>query len=283
MKLTATLAVLILLALAPSAAAIVGGAPDGDGHRNVGVLAFDADGVGATPPIGLCTGTVISDRAFLTARHCIEPPLVQLPPGVEWVVSLEPGSPTAPILPGGTFPDQYPACCGLTLPESKLERATRVVLHPDFEPGFVPGSGAPAVGRHDVAVVLFPPRTFARVKPVRIAPPRTLDLLRPALPWVPFTLVGYGAEIRNGLFYAPGYRKTSRTRFEGLDANWLLLANTPPNGGLCFGDSGSPQFLAGTNLQVSLLHDGSGTCSGTSYSQRLDTERRFLAPYLPTH
>ena len=281
MKLTATLAVLILLALARPAAAIVGGAPDGDGHPNVGTLAFDGDGVGPTPPIGLCTGTVISDRAFLTARHCIEPPLVQLPPRVEWVVTLEPGSPTAPILPGGTIPDQYPACCGLTVPESKLERATRVVLHPDFEPGFVPGSGAPAVGRHDVAVVLFAPRTFAGVKPVRIAPPRTLDVLRPVLPWLPFTLVGYGAEMRNGRFYSPGYRKTAHARFEGLDDNWLLLDNTVS--GLCYGDSGSPQFLAGTNVQVSLLHDGSGTCGGTSYSQRLDTERRFLAPYLPRH
>jgi hypothetical protein len=286
MKLIASLAALALLVLAPPAAAIVGGAPDGKAHPNVGLLAFDVDGTGPTPPFQLCTGTVISDRAFLTARHCIEPPLIELPPGVEWVVTLEAGSPSHPIVPGGTFPADYPACCALTVPESKLERATGVVLHPDFEPGFVPGTGAPTVGRHDVAVVLFPPRTFAGVKPVRIAPPGTLDLLRPALPWLPFTLVGYGTEIRDGLFYAPGYRKTARTAFEELDRNWLVLANVvgprSRSGALCYGDSGSPQFLAGSNVQVSLFHDAPGTCLGRSHSQRLDTraERRFLAPYL---
>jgi hypothetical protein len=274
----------LLCAGATPAAAIVGGVPDGNAHPNVGLLAFDGDGLGPAPPVALCTGTVISDRAFLTARHCIEPPLVQLPPNVEWAVTLQAGTPSAPLLPGGTFPADYPACCGLTVPEAKIARATGVVLHPDYEPGFVPGSGAPTLGRHDVAVVLFRPGTFARVKPVRVARPGTLDLLRPVLPWLPFTLVGYGAELRDGLFYAAGYRKTARTGFQSLSGNWLELDNTAGGrrGALCYGDSGGPQFLGGSDIQVSLLHDAGPSCSSTSHSQRLDTraERRFLAPYL---
>ena len=85
----------------------------------------------------------------------------------------------------------------------------------------------------------------------------------------------------------PGYRKTARAGFHDLSGDWLQLTNTvdawPRSAGLCYGDSGSPQFLGGSDLQVSLAHDVPGTCAGISHSQRLDTaaERRFLAPYLP--
>lgn len=282
MKLIAPLTALLLLVLAAPAAAIVGGDPDGDAHPNVGLLAFDVDGTGPTPPFQICTGTVISDEAFLTARHCIEPPLVPLPPGVTWAVTLEAGSPASPIVPGGTFPTGYPACCGLTVPESKIARATGVALHPDFEPGFVPGTGAPTVGRHDVAVVLFPAGTFAGVEPVRLVRSGALDHLRRAgrRRGPQFTLVGYGTEIRDGAFYAQGYRKVARSGFHALSGNWLELE--PRSGGPCYGDSGSPQFLGGSDIQVALLHDTSGVCAGTSYSQRLDTrsEREFLERFV---
>jgi hypothetical protein len=59
-------------------------------------------------------------------------------------------------------------------------------------------------------------------------------------------------------------------------------------GGLCNGDSGSPQLLAGTDLALSLLSEigpGVDVCRGVIQAQRLDTrsERRFLARYLPSH
>jgi hypothetical protein len=120
------------------------------------------------------------------------------------------------------------------------------------------------------------------VKPVKVAPPGTLDLLRPALHYLPFTLAGYGMELRDGQFYAQGYRKTARAGFHALSRNWLELENSS---GLCYGDSGGPQFLGPTNLQVSLHHDSTSECAGVAFTQRLDTraEHRFLAPYLPKH
>jgi hypothetical protein len=289
-RLLAALAGLALsFAAAAPARAIDGGVPDGDRHPNVGALAFDVDAAGPTPPFAICTGSVISDHAFLTARHCIEPPLVALPPNVQWAVTLEPGTPSAPILPGGFVPADYPGCCGFTVDESKIARATGVALHPGYVPGFVPGSGVPTAGAHDVAVVLFPAGTFAGVRPVRLVRPGALEHLGAAgrRHGPQLTLVGYGAEVRDTGFYAPGYRKTARAPVHDVSTDWLLFVNhndgRPRSGALCSGDSGSPQFLGGSTIQVSLLHDAGASCSGIGYSQRLDTpaEQRFLAPYLP--
>ncbi len=76
-KLAIPLILALLLVTATTALAIDGGIPDGNAHPNVGMLGFDVDGAGPTPPLGICTGSVISDRALLTAAHCIETPLVR--------------------------------------------------------------------------------------------------------------------------------------------------------------------------------------------------------------
>lgn len=51
---------------------LVAANPDGSGHPNVGLLAFDLDAGGPLPPFALCTGFVVSNDVFLTAAHCIE-------------------------------------------------------------------------------------------------------------------------------------------------------------------------------------------------------------------
>lgn len=243
---------LLALATANPAVAIDGGAPDGSGHPNVGLLAFDLDGDGPLPLLGLCTGSVLSDRAFLTAAHCIE----AVPASVTWAVSLDAG----PVVQGGSYPDAYPLpCCALTQ-STTTERATGVTVDQ----------------QDDLAVVRFAPGTFATVEPVELPRIGMLDHLasRGNREGPQFTLVGYGAEIKDGGFYIGGYRETARASFAGLEPDWLeLVART---GALCFGDSGSPQFLGGSNLEVSLLHDAGAlgdpeACRGGSVSQRLDT------------
>ena len=61
---TAALSLLATLVLSAPAGAVDNGVPDRDAHPNVGLLAFDVDGEGPTPPFAFCTGSVISDDAF---------------------------------------------------------------------------------------------------------------------------------------------------------------------------------------------------------------------------
>jgi len=274
---------LVALSAAP-AAAIEGGVPDGNGHPNVGMLGFDIDGAGPTPPFLICTGSVISDRAFLTAAHCIENDIISLFPSVTWGVSLVPGSPSDPVMPGGS---DYPACCAFIVPPSSIAYATDVVVDPQFDLStFTSVTG----GEHDLAILEFAPGTFAGVTPVSIVRPGVLghlgaagDRLGPQV-----TVVGYGTEVRDGVLYEAGYRKTGRASIIGETDNWLALTQTtgtlPRSAALCAADSGSPQFIGDSNVEVSVQHTGEALlCDGVIYAQRLDTpgEQAFLAPFLP--
>ena len=260
MKLAATLAASLLLALAPPALAIDEGVPDRDRHPSVGLLGFDVDGAGPTPAALLCSGSVISSRLFLTAAHCIP----AVPPGSEWVVTLEPGSPAAPVATPGILPDGFPY--PLTV---SATRGGVAIVHPGFDPERL---------EHDVAVVAFPKGSFAGVVPIELPGARLLDRVRASRS---FRLVGYGADPERGegapVFVLEGYRQTRTTSFRALTDRQLELKS-----GLCFGDSGSPQLLGNTRVAVSLFSDPGGECNGPFVSQRLDTraERRFLAGFV---
>jgi hypothetical protein len=259
-KFAAALAASLFLVLASPALGIDEGVPDRDRHPNVGLLGFDVDGAGPTPAALLCSGSVLSDRLFLTAAHCIP----AVPPGSEWVVTLQPGSPAAPIATPGIFPDDFPH--PLTV---KAVRGGVAIVHPNFDPDRI---------AHDVAVVKFPKGSFASVAPIELPKGRLLDRLRGRRS---FRLVGYGADPERGegapVYVIEGYRQTRTTSFRELTHRQLELSS-----GLCFGDSGSPQFLGDTKLAVSLFSDHGGECNGPFLSQRLDTraERRFLGRFV---
>jgi hypothetical protein len=272
----AALATSFTLLAAGPAAALAEGVPDGNGHPNVGLLTFDVDGPGETPPFALCTGFVVSESVFLTAAHCI----AALPEGVQWGVALAPGGPGDPVFTPGFFPYDFPFAVS-----APVSPALASVVHPEHGVGWRDAN--------DVAVVLFPEGTFGGVTPVDLPETGLLDRLAATggLRGESFTLVGYGTEKQqdNGppRLFAAGYRQTATAPFQALTPMHLRLQLTTAasgGGALCAGDSGSPQFLGDSNLAVSLLTNSnrSDSCGGAQAMQRLDTPavRAFLAQYV---
>ena len=232
-------------------------------HHNVGAVGFDIDGpANGLPPIGLCSGFVISDWAFVTAAHCI---MFPGPLEVSWAVTLEPGTPENPVILPGLFTGDnvfdFPML---------VETINTIAVH--VHPGFDPGSLT-----LDVAVFEFPPGTF-KVRPVRLPEPYYLDELdiQGVLNLRPLGLEGYGmlALTNEGYGVVPGYRSRGFSKVSGITDNQLLITPTDVfDTRLMNGDSGSPQFISGR--AVSLV-------STLDELQRLDLPEvlNFLASFI---
>jgi secreted trypsin-like serine protease len=54
------------------------------------------------------------------------------------------------------------------------------------------------------------------------------------------------------------------------------------NGGTCYGDSGGPHLIAGTDVVVAVTTTGDSMCRATDVDYRLDTEsaRSYLAQFV---
>ncbi len=85
-------------------------------------------------------------------------------------------------------------------------------------------------------------------------------------------------------FVYPDIRMRAENTITGLSATTVQTTAAPgTGGGTCYGDSGGPFFVAGTNIIVATTITGTNrNCGGADINLRIDTAevQDFLAPYL---
>ena len=266
-----TVVVVASLALAGVTGAIGNGVPDGNAHPNVGLLAIGEEVDGELVRFfNWCSGSYggphggqPGEEVFVTAGHCVNwLPDAGIPADQLWV----------------TFD-----------PEVTIDEETGAVTNVD---SWHQASGIgidPALG--DYGVVLLE-SVAAGLEPVEFPTAGLLDDMTAQgglRPETVFDNVGYGAvpTFTQGppqLALPPG-RMFSTSRYKGLTQEFLKLnmnSELDDNGGVCFGDSGSPKLIHGTNTAVAITTGGDSICRANNYNSRLDISaaRAFYGQYL---
>lgn len=257
--------VALLLAFATPVFAITYGTFDGNSHPNVGSMALRIPGIGVW---GVCTGTLVAEKVFLTASHCtiLVDTLLARYPGSQMLVTFDP-----------------------TISESDTFYTAQWVTNPAFIEHRYGASdtGDVGVGLLDVAP--------AGITPARLPTAGLLDQLKDnhTLNDTLFTAVGYGM-IRETNHTGPQgmLHNVDRNRvdqgFLSLTDAWVTFSMNyaTDNGGTCYGDSGGPHFIhmdgVETNIVVAVTVTGDRYCKATDKDYRLDTPnaREFLKNYL---
>lgn len=239
-----------VLAIAAPASAVQFGQPDGNAHPQVGlVLFYDAAG----HPLSRCTGTLLSPAVLLTAAHC-----------TYGTASAQVWFSPGPITAASGYPFTGGASFG------------RPYTHPLFD------NFASSPANYDLGIVVLDtpqPGPYGSLAPVgTLSKNDRLDL------------VGYG--LQDAL---PPTITAERTRNAGqakvtnlvnsqTDGFNVQISASPGTGGaVCYGDSGGPDFLAGT-LQITAVNSfvQSKFCMGAAFSYRVDTadSHAFVGSFL---
>ena len=243
------LGVLAAIVLSSPAAAITFGHPDGTDHPNVG--AFIVLGSGGQR-FAICSGTLISPTVFLTASHCTT---------------------------GLDDQDVYVSFDEVIDASATLHHGTA-----HTNPLYVPAGHQS--DPHDVAVIVLD-QPVTGITPATLPSAGALDGL--GLKDQRFDAVGYGAvrdEKTKGASSLGdgGSRLETEQGFRSLTKAWLNLSMNPSvgSGGTCYGDSGGPHFLAGTDTVMAITVTGDAWCRSTDVDYRVDTDesRAFLSEFV---
>jgi Trypsin len=245
-KLTLVRLIVAFLVAVTPVMAVTNGHPDGNGHPYVGVAIQpipDQPGF-----VSVCSGAALSSTRFLTAAHCFDP-------AQPVFVSYKSGPPfsLAADFTAGTFNPHPNWCLGC-------------------------GHGLPGFDSHDVAVIALTtprnPGSFAALPE---------EGLVDALPMgTNVDIVGYGVQgfVSGGgkpgqVFLFTRYHAPSQLiQSNNVSSSEFIKLTANPSkgkGGTCFGDSGGPDLLGGTNVVLAVnSYVTNGNCAGVTYSNRVD-------------
>jgi hypothetical protein len=253
---------MMALVLASPVGAIQYGKPDHGAHPYVGGLVYEAEDF---PQFIGCSGTLLSATVFLTAAHCAPDDEFRLV-GVTFADAFVPGEST--VIPV----DNTDFIANPAYDDTPYTDVAVVLLPPGSDPGV--GYGAlPKIGVLDTLAPSAKPRNRNRF----------------------LTAVGYGTTGLNRgeggppEFVYPEVKMRADNRIIDLNSKRLggLLVETTAapgtGGGTCYGDSGGPFFLAGTNVVVATTITGSNiNCGGNDINLRMDTiaVQNFLNHYI---
>jgi len=269
--LVAAVVLSLVLGLVGIAYGITNGEPDAGRHPYVGLLVFDSDEPGCNPeggPCWRCSGALIAPDVVLTAGHCTD--------GADAARVWFYEDVTYDHVPFPLYPYGGPG-------SGAIEGTAHT--NPKYrspENPYGGGNGLPAFSYRDVGVVVLD-EPVDMDEYAELPEAGLVDTLKNK---TDIDLVGYG--VQEQIMTYPG--QPPRARWTGPrvrlyapselvsgkfvhSAEYMRLALNPGggSGGTCFGDSGGPDLLGGTDTVLAVnSYVTNVNCSGVGYSARVD-------------